>query len=123
MDVMITSVCPAVVRLVRSKYPELAKYLLPVLSPMQTHAKYLKEKNRDCIPVYISPCISPVAEISEKNNYSAYVITFEELDAWMEENSITVDADQEEPEPMLSRMRAMSGGITRIIRKMKIIPI
>ena len=117
MDVMITSVCPAVVRLVRSKYPKLAKYLLPVLSPMQTHAKYLKEKNRDCIPVYISPCISPVAEISEKNNYSAYVISFEELDSWMEESGIRVEHKQEEPTPKLSRMRAMSGGITRIIRK------
>lgn len=117
MDVMITSVCPAVVRLVRSKYPKLAKYLLPVLSPMQTHAKYLKEKNRDCIPVYISPCISPVAEISEKNSYSAYVISFEELDSWMEESGIRVEHKQEEPSPKLSRMRAMSGGITRIIRK------
>ncbi|MGN0399143.1 MAG: [Fe-Fe] hydrogenase large subunit C-terminal domain-containing protein [Blautia sp.] len=116
-DVMITSICPSVVRLIRSKYPELIEYLLPVLSPMQAHAKYLREKSRDCIPVYISPCISPVAELREKINYSAYVVSFDELDAWLEEKQIVIENCPEPKDFRLSRMQAVNEGITYMLRK------
>ena len=116
-DVMITSTCPSVVRLIRSKYPELTEYLLPVLSTMQAHAKYLREENRDGIPVYISPCISPVAELREKINYSAYVVSFDELDTWLKENQIEVPDCPEPEEIRLSRMRAVNGGLTYMLRK------
>ena len=39
-DVMISSICPSVVRLVKIHYPELMDSLLSVLSPMQAHGKY-----------------------------------------------------------------------------------
>ena len=45
-DVMISSICPSVVRLVKIHYPELMDSLLSVLSPMQAHGKYLKEQGR-----------------------------------------------------------------------------
>ena len=72
-DVMISSICPSVVRLVKIHYPELMDSLLSVLSPMQAHGKYLKEQNRECTLVYISPCISPIAELNEQINDVSYV--------------------------------------------------
>lgn len=116
-DVMISSTCPSIVRLIKIHYPELMDSLLPVLSPMQAHGKYLKEKNRECTLVYISPCISPIAELNEQINDVSYVISFDELDDWLSENQMVIEDTQENIEPRLSRMRALGGGIIRILRK------
>lgn len=116
-DVMISSICPSVVRLVKIHYPELMDSLLSVLSPMQAHGKYLKEQNRECTLVYISPCISPIAELNEQINDVSYVISFDELDDWLAENQMCIEDEKENVEPRLSRMRALGGGMSRIMKK------
>lgn len=117
MDVVLTSSCPTIVRLIKKRYPELRSMLMPVLSPMQASAGYVKEHHPGAQVVYISPCISPIAELYEDNNYTNYVITFDELKDWFLEEGITIENAECEIEPKRSRMAAISGGFTDILNK------
>ena len=65
---VISSACPAVVRLIQVKYPGLVGNILPMLSPMEITARFVKEKtskrlvlNESDIGVFfISPCPAKV---------------------------------------------------------------
>ena len=67
---VISSACPAIVRLIQSRFPSLLPYLLPVISPMELAARYIKEeyvkKGIDLKEVgvfFISPCPAKATEI------------------------------------------------------------
>lgn len=110
--VMISSSCPVIVQLVEKHYPELVPNLAPILSIMQTHAKYLKDLFPDAKVVYISPCISAMAEMAEPESYADYVITLQELSRWLEEEQLPgpVQADRT-PQVYLSRAAALPDGL------------
>lgn len=61
---MISSACPAIVKLIQVRFPTLLEYLMPVLSPMETAARLVKERlypGRDDVGVFfISPCAGKV---------------------------------------------------------------
>lgn len=76
----LTSPCPAIVRLIRHKYPHLSQYLAPVHSPMIYTAEIVLKKWPDYRPVFIGPC--PVKKIEAKEDYpklKIIVLTFKEL--------------------------------------------
>lgn len=114
----ISSNCPVIVQLIEKQYPDLIPNMAPILSMMQAHAKYLKLKYPEAEIVSISPCISGLSEMKEKENYVDYVITFNELQCWMQAEGVTVSV----PEPntpddiRLSRIAAVSGGISCAMR-------
>ena len=86
----ITSACYSTILLIEKYYPDLVEYLLPVDSPMMTHAKLLKSENPNTKVVFIGPCVSKKAEaenIINKGTVDA-VLTFEDIDNWMEEEHI-----------------------------------
>ena len=74
---LITTVCPTVVRLVQSKYPELVDNLLNIESPREivareTRVKRAKELNlnpQDIGIIYITPCPSKMIAIIERQEY------------------------------------------------------
>lgn len=108
----ISSACPVIVQMIEKHYPELMPNLAPVLSMMQSHGKYLKSRYPNAKVVYVSPCISTMAEMAEPQNYVDYVITFRELNEWLEEEEITISPDGGRPERFLSRAAALPDGIT-----------
>lgn len=55
---MITASCPSEYLYVGKYYPELAKYLIPVISPSCALAKLIKKDDPDTYTVYIGPCLS-----------------------------------------------------------------
>lgn len=55
---MITSSCPSAYLYVCKYYPELVKYLMPVISPSVALARLIKNKDKDIYTVYIGPCLS-----------------------------------------------------------------
>ncbi len=55
---MITASCPSVCLYVCKYYPELVKYLIPVVSPVIALAKLIKNRDKDVYTVYIGPCLS-----------------------------------------------------------------
>lgn len=52
----ISSPCPTVVSFVKTQYPDFAKYLIPVVSPVAAMAKVQKKFEPEYKVIFISPC-------------------------------------------------------------------
>jgi len=88
-ELFISSPCPTVVALVKSQYPELVKYLLPIVSPMEAMAKVHKKFNPNCKVIFISPCWAK--ELLEAPKYKEIdaVITLKDLKQIFDQEKIT----------------------------------
>lgn len=92
---IITSCCPSANYLIEHHYPEMIEYMLPIVSPMVAHGKYIKKRyGDDCYVVFIGPCLAKMAEAEEMNGTIDAVITFAELSKWMDSENISL-MDQE----------------------------
>ncbi|MEG0614606.1 MAG: [Fe-Fe] hydrogenase large subunit C-terminal domain-containing protein [Oscillospiraceae bacterium] len=93
MSNIITTCCPTINLLVEKYYPELVRYLAPVIAPASAHAKTLKEIYGDEIKVvFIGPCISKKYE-AQMTNYIDTVLMFDELVEWLNEKNVYFDED------------------------------
>ncbi len=121
MNNIITSACASVVFLIEKYYPELLDQLSPVVSPMIAHGKMLREMYGPRIKVvFIGPCLSKKEECNDLQNSGVIdaVITFEELDMWMNMEGITFDADEAELKGIKSpvaRFYPVPGGIIKTL--------
>ncbi len=69
---VISSACPAIVRLIRVRFPDLCKHVLPINSPMEIAAQIAKEKavkeqgldESDIGCFFISPCPAKVTDVT-----------------------------------------------------------
>ncbi len=114
----ITSPCPAVVRLVRSKYPQLKSFLAPIDSPMTNTAKLALKKYPQAKPVFIGPC--PVKRFEARDDYpelGIVVLTYKEIKKIFEMKGI-----KEHPDDSLAlfdmpgfetRLYPISGGLAQ----------
>lgn len=87
---LISSACPVVVDYIRYYKSEFAPYITKIASPLLTHAKFLKEKYKDCKVVFIGPCIAKKNEADRNPDVLDVAITFEELNYWIKENLIDI---------------------------------
>ncbi len=63
---VISSSCPAIVRLMEVRFPALLPHLVPLPSPMEVAARMVKEKyGEDASPVFLTPC---PAKITDSNH-------------------------------------------------------
>jgi iron only hydrogenase large subunit-like protein len=67
---LISSVCPAVTRLIRVRYPELAEHVIPIAQPMEIMARLVRERMiREGYPedeigfFYITPCTANATSV------------------------------------------------------------
>ena len=67
---VISSSCPAIVRLIQRRFPSLIDHVLPVISPMELAARYVKSKyiergidEKEVGVFFISPCPAKATEI------------------------------------------------------------
>ena len=87
-DDTISSDCPAVTYYVQYYYPDLAKSLSRVVSPMVATARVVKDLyGMDCKTVFIGPCVAKKAESAEID----VVLTFIELRKLFSQKGITAD--------------------------------
>lgn len=88
----ICTACPAVVNYVEKYRPELVDSLMPVVSPMVAHGRMLKEQYPGCAVVFIGPCAAKKEEARRAENRDAIdaVLTFAELNDWLEEEEINL---------------------------------
>ncbi len=95
----ITTCCPTANMMIQTYYPELLEYMIPVDSPMIAHCKMIRKRHgSDSYIVFIGPCISKKCEAfgyQQKGLIDA-VISFEELDKWMELNNIDISSFEEQ---------------------------
>lgn len=76
----ITNPCPTMVRLIKSKYPDLEKYLTPIDSPMSASARAVLEKYPNARPVFIGPCVAKKLEAQQDwPKLNILVLTYKEI--------------------------------------------
>jgi [FeFe] hydrogenase (group B1/B3) len=118
-----SSCCPAFVRFVETKYPDLKEHISHNLSPAGTIGKYIKEKTQNTRLIFIGPCVAKKAEFQKENvkKYIELAITYEELQALFEAKGIEVSASQGDTANDLKdasyygRVFARSGGLTEAV--------
>jgi len=89
----IASPCPTAVEMVKSQYPELVKYLMPIVSPMAAMAKIYKKKHPKYKVFFISPCWAKEnIEAPKFKEFIDGVITLKDLKEIFEKEGIKEDA-------------------------------
>ena len=115
-----SSCCPAFVKYIETKFPDMVDKVSHNYSPMAELAKFLKEGHPEYTIVFIGPCIAKKAEVRkpEISKYVDYAITFEELQALFDSKDIILK-DQEETEwnqaTYYGRIFARSGGLAEAV--------
>jgi len=114
----ITAPCPVIVRLVRSKYPQLKQFLASAYSPMVNIAKLVLEKFPNTRPVFIGPCLPKKIEAREDcPSLKIIVLTFKELKKLFEMKKIgdhPTDASADfDIGSRDTRLYAISGGLAQ----------
>ncbi len=85
----LSTACPVVVDLICKYYPQYAKYLTDVVSPLVAHTRLLKSiRGERCSVVFAGPCIAKKIESERFNEPVASALTFENLHDWFAERSI-----------------------------------
>lgn len=80
---LISSACPAVVRLIQVRFPNLIEHVLPIITPMRAAAKLAKLQAEVLydVPIdrvgiwFITPCPGKVSAINEPAGYEDTIIT------------------------------------------------
>ena len=110
-DVIITSCCHSVNLLIRKYYPELIKYLSPVVSPMIAHSQDIKRRMPQAKTVFIGPCLSKKDEA--ENSPVDAVLTFDELSRMFAAAKITPEPVLDSAEESRARLFPTVGGILK----------
>lgn len=95
IDSAITTCCPSANMMIQTYYPELIKYMIPVDSPMIAHCKMIRKRHgNSAYIVFIGPCISKKCEAYgyQLSGTIDAVISFEELEKWLELNDIDISS-------------------------------
>ncbi len=83
----ICTACPAVVNYIEKYEPDKVVNLVPLVSPMMAHVRHIKTKfGMDAKVIFIGPCAAKKAEAErrELKGLVDCVLTFEELEEWLE---------------------------------------
>ena len=110
-DVIITSCCHSVNLLIRKYYPELIKYLSPVVSPMIAHSQDIKRRMPTAKTVFIGPCLSKKDEA--ENSPVDAVLTFDELSRMFAVAKIAPEPVLDREEESRARLFPTVGGILK----------
>lgn len=115
-----SSCCPAFVKYIKIKFPELAGNISGNLSPMAETGKFIKSMDPEAKVVFIGPCTAKKSEVKdpEVNRYVDYVMTFEELQAMIDSRDIEVEKLPEtelDSATYFGRIFARSGGLTEAV--------
>jgi [FeFe] hydrogenase (group B1/B3) len=121
LDFITTSCCPAFVEYIKKEYPKLVPNVSNAVSPMIATARLIKQTDPDAKIVFIGPCIGKKEEArkDEFKNDIDYVITFEELQAFLDAKEIKVEECEEgvlDNASYFGRIFARSGGVTEAIK-------
>jgi iron only hydrogenase large subunit-like protein len=96
--IWISSACPSVVDFVGKYHPECQEAISPLLSPLLTHCKLLRQHYGDDIGIiFFGPCIAKKKEVEQHPELLDVVLTFEDLERWLVEENIQltqIDATQ-----------------------------
>lgn len=112
-DVIISTCCHSINLLIEKHYPDAAKYLAPVMSPMRAHGHDIKKRHPNAKVIFLGPCISKKNEIEMYPGQVDCVLTFLELKQWLLEAGVRVKEDKNPVHLEASRARLFptEGGV------------
>lgn len=91
----ISSCCPVIVNLILRYHPQLSSSIIPVVSPMEAHARLLrKQLGEEAFIVFIGPCVAKKQEMNIHKSSIDAVLTYTELTQWMEESGKKINDDE-----------------------------
>ncbi len=119
MENIITTCCPSANDLIEIYYPELVKYMAPVVSPMIAHGKVIKNLFGDQVKVvFLGPCLAKKREALNDARTAGYidaVLHFFEFEDWLKAEGIELSELPEEPfdnpNPEVNRLYPVSSGV------------
>jgi diguanylate cyclase (GGDEF)-like protein len=86
---LIRSTCPVLVETIRSQYPELVRYLAPVVTPLRAEVDYLRGVyGEDVAIVYAGVCLADAMGTADA------ALTFHELELLLDEAGVNVAAEE-----------------------------
>jgi iron only hydrogenase large subunit-like protein len=110
--IWISSACPAVVDFIGKYHPQCEDAISPLLSPLLTHCKMLREHyGSDIAIVFIGPCIAKKKEAEQHPELLDVVLTFEDLDRWLKEENIQLAAIRPEDSDVFVPDEAREGAL------------
>ena len=117
-----SSCCPAFVSYIHKSFPELAPLVSHNLSPMAELARFLKKTDPTAKTVFIVPCTAKKQEREreEVRPYVDCVLTFEELQAWIDSRELELTSlpeDVLDNASFYGRIFARSGGLTDAVKQ------
>ena len=116
---MTTSCCSAYVRAVRIHVPELKDCVSQTRSPMHYTAALAREDDKDCVTVFIGPCIAKRREAFDDDDVD-YVLSVEELSAFLEAKGVDINelegTEKEKSASRYGRNFAQSGGVLEAVK-------
>lgn len=112
-DIIITSCCHSVNLLIQKKYPMALEYLADVMSPMQAHCLDIKRRIPGAKAVFIGPCVAKKDEAEYYGDIVDAVLTFEELDQWLESEGIKIGQESDFTPESRARFFPTTGGVLK----------
>ena len=117
-ELIISSCCHSITRLISKYHPKCLQYYAKVVSPMEAHAKLIREKHPDAHVVFVGPCISKKDEVEQYCSGSIdLTITFDELEDWFEEKGITFNNTELDDSHFRSRFFPEPGGVIKSMNR------
>jgi len=112
-----SSCCPSFVRYIETGFPDLLPLVSHNRSPMAELARYIKHTDPSAKTVFIGPCTAKKLEQQrpEVQPYVDCVLTFEELQAWVDSRDFDLSAlpeDVLDNASFYGRIFARSGGLS-----------
>lgn len=112
-DIIISSCCRSVNLLIRKYFPSSLRYLADVVSPMVAHSLDIKRRHPGARTVFIGPCISKKEEAKKSGEAVDAVLTFEELNGWLDGEQIAVALRADSIAQSRARLFPITGGILK----------
>lgn len=124
MDNIIASSCPVICNLVEKYYPDLVKYMAPVVPPIVAQGQILREEyGEDVKIVSVTTCLAEAGEVHKNKQFKGVidaVISFKEILKWMKEMDIEVTQcktfHHRRVNPQINGAYAAAGGAIKSLR-------
>ncbi|MDO5416111.1 MAG: [Fe-Fe] hydrogenase large subunit C-terminal domain-containing protein [Lachnospiraceae bacterium] len=122
MENIITTCCPSVNDLIEIYYPQLTRYMAPVVSPMVAHGMMLrKEYGKNAKIVFLGPCIAKKKEAADERHegYIDAVLNFNDINQWLDSEGIDIRSCEDTPfkqlDPRVNRLYPVTNGVVNSI--------
>lgn len=111
--------CAAINNYIRKSRPKAQRFLLPVLTSAQAHARLLRGRYPEAKIVAITPCVARKGEQGEPESCYDFTLLFDEVRLWLSNSGVQIQeiVGRNNVDPRLSRLFPKTGGILETMER------